>query len=182
MPFTFKKLEIPDLIYIEPTIYQDGRGFFAELYKSTDFKTTGITKPFVQVNHSKSEKGVLRGLHYQISPKAQAKLVTVIAGEIFDVAVDIRRKSPTFRKWIGIKLDARKKNMLYVPEGFAHGFCVISKMAEIIYFCTEVYSPEYERGIIWNDPDLAIDWLVKKPKLAQRDEKNLLLKEAVVFE
>ncbi len=175
MPFSFKKLYIPDLILIEPKVFNDGRGFFAELYKSTDFKTAGIKKPFVQVNHSKSEKGVLRGLHYQIPPKAQAKLITVVQGEIFDVAVDIRKRSKTFGKWVSVKLDAKSKNMLYVPEGFAHGFCVTSKMAEVIYFCTEIYSPKHERGIIWNDSDLNIKWPVKEPKLSKRDIENVNL-------
>lgn len=182
MPFAFKNLSISGLVLIEPKVFQDGRGFFSELFKSTDFKAAGIKKPFVQVNHSKSEKGVLRGLHYQIPPKAQAKLITVIQGEIFDVAVDIRKKSPTFGKWVGVRLNAKTKNMLYVPEGFAHGFCVTSAIAEMIYFCTDVYSPEHERGIIWNDPDLNIKWPVKNPKLSKRDSKNSMLKEAVLLD
>jgi len=169
MSFKFKTTDIPGLIYIEPDIINDPRGFFTELYKFPDFKEMGIKERFSQINHSKSSKDVLRGLHYQRDPKAQAKLITVISGEIFDVAVDIRQGSPRYGQWLGIKLDSNKKNMLYIPQGFAHGFCVLSESAEIIYAASDVYSPQHERGIRWNDPKLAVRWPVKQPILSSRD-------------
>ncbi|MCK4882616.1 MAG: dTDP-4-dehydrorhamnose 3,5-epimerase [Candidatus Omnitrophica bacterium] len=169
MAFQFESLNVPDLIFIKPDIYADQRGFFAEIYKYPTFKENGITKPFVQVNHSKSSKNVLRGLHYQKAPMAQAKLVSIIEGEMFDVAVDIRQGSPTFGKWAAVKLDAQKKEMLYIPEGFAHGFCVLSETAQVIYYCTEDYSLEHQRALIWNDPGLGIDWPVADPILSEKD-------------
>lgn len=169
MAFRFRNLSIPGVIGIEPDVYGDQRGFLAEIYKYPEFRKHGMEKPFVQVNHSKSAKGVLRGLHYQEEPKAQGKLVTVVEGEVFDVAVDIRPGSPTRGRWVSERLNDRKKNMLYVPEGFAHGFCVLSPSAQVIYYCTEVYSPEHERGILWNDPQLNISWPVKDPVLSERD-------------
>ena len=171
MPFAFKKLEIPEVVLIELKVFKDGRGFFMETYKMPDFITAGIKGNFVQENHSRSSKGVLRGLHYQNPPFAQGKLVRVIRGEIFDVAVDIRKGSPTWGKWVGVILSEENKNILYVPAGLAHGFCVLSEIAEVIYKTTNVYSAESEAGIIWNDEDLNIEWPVKEPILSEKDEK-----------
>lgn len=178
MSFRFKRLAIPEVIYIETDIFEDSRGHFAELYKVPEFKVNGIPDGFVQVNTSHSKKDVLRGLHYQKNPKAQGKLISVMAGDIFDVAVDIRVGSPTFGQWVGVELNAAKKNMLYVPAGFAHGFCTLSAAADIFYFCTENYSSENERGILWNDPELAIQWPAKNPLLSEKDLKLPALKNA----
>lgn len=177
MAFHFKKLKIPGLIYVETDVFGDDRGFFVEIFKASIFKTNGIVKPIVQVNHSKSSKGVLRGLHYQKPPRAQGKLISVVAGEIFDVTVDIRKGSPTYAHWFGINLEAKNKNMLYVPEGLAHGFYTMSKVAEVIYHCTDEYSKEHERGIIWNDPAVAIAWPVNNPLVSEKDKKFPLLKD-----
>jgi dTDP-4-dehydrorhamnose 3,5-epimerase len=178
VPFSFKELEIPGLILIEPQVFGDERGFFMETYKMPDFVSAGITAGFVQENHSRSSRGVLRGLHYQNPPFAQAKLVRAIKGEIFDVSVDIRRGSPTWGKWVSVVLSEKNRNMLYVPTGLAHGFCVLSGIAEVLYKTTNVYSAESEAGIIWNDEDLSIEWPVKKPRLSEKDEKWPSLKNA----
>ena len=178
MPFSFKKLEIPGVVLIEPKVFEDERGFFMETYKMPDFIAAGIKGNFVQENHSRSGKGVLRGLHYQNPPFAQGKLVRAVRGEIFDVAVDIRKSSPTWGKWVGAILSEENKNILYVPAGLAHGFCVLSKIAEVIYKTTNVYSAESEAGIIWNDEDLDIEWPVKKPTLSEKDQKWPSLKDA----
>jgi len=177
MPFTFTKLEIPDVVLIEPKVFEDERGFFMETYKESEFFKFGIRKKFIQENHSKSKKGVLRGLHYQKPPKAQAKIVRCILGEIFDVAVDIRRNSPTYGKWVGEVLSAENKKQLYIPEGFAHGFCVLSREAEIVYKCNREYSPENERGIAWNDPVINIKWPVKRPIVSKKDSKWGIINE-----
>ena len=156
---------------LEPVVHGDDRGFFIETYNTRAFAEVGITHTFVQDNHSLSRANVLRGLHYQIT-HPQAKLVRVIAGEVYDVAVDIRRGSPTFGRWAGARLSADNKRMFFIPEGFAHGFYVLSETAEFLYKCSDFYDPEGERGIIWNDPDLAIDWLVPegaKPVLSEKD-------------
>lgn len=171
MPFRFHRLEIPDLILIEPVVFGDNRGFFLEFYKRSDFFKAGITEEFVQDNHSSSLRGVLRGLHFQKEPEAQGKLLRCIRGEIFDVAVDIRRDSPTFGRWVSVILSEDNKKMLYIPPGFAHGFQVISERAEVLYKTTREYSPEHESGIIWNDPDLKIDWPIKEPILSKRDRE-----------
>ncbi|MCK4825953.1 dTDP-4-dehydrorhamnose 3,5-epimerase [bacterium] len=178
MPFNFRRLEIPDVILIEPKIFEDDRGFSAEVYKFSDFKQWGINKCFYQVNYSRSQKGVLRGLHYQLNPMAQGKMVRAVAGEIFDVAVDIRKGSPYYGKWVGSVLSSESKQMLYVPEGFVHGFCVISEIAEIIYYCTNEYAPEYGRGIIWNDSQLQIEWPVTQPILSIKDSQCPALEKA----
>ena len=178
MQFKFRRLEIPEVILIEPVVFEDERGFFMETYKYSDFSNFGIKERFVQDNHSKSKKGVLRGLHYQKNPKAQGKLVRCIRGKIFDVAVDIRKGSPTFGKWVGVILSEENKRMLYIPKGFAHGFCVLSDEAEVVYKCTEEYSPENDRGIIWNDKDIGIKWPIKDPILSEKDKKHPTLKNA----
>lgn len=171
MPFRFKELEIPGIILIEPEVFHDDRGFFLETYHEKSFSQFGITDRFVQENHSKSNKGTLRGLHYQIDPFAQGKLVRVIRGEIFDVAVDIRNDSPYFGRWLAETLSEENKRIIYIPPGFAHGFCVLSVTAEVVYMSTNVYSPQHERGIIWNDPDLGIEWPFEDPVLSLKDRR-----------
>jgi len=170
MPFRFARTEIPDVLIVEPRVFPDERGFFMETYKRSEFAAQGIAESFVQMNHSKSSKGILRGLHYQKRPKAQGKLVHALAGEIFDVAVDIRRGAPTFGKSVAVSLSSANKKMLYVPAGFAHGFCVLSDEAEIVYMTTEEYAPECEAGIRWDDPKLAIAWPIAGPRLSDRDQ------------
>jgi dTDP-4-dehydrorhamnose 3,5-epimerase len=162
---------IPDVLIIEPRVFSDDRGFFFESYNLDEFKKAGITSEFVQDNHSRSLKNTLRGLHYQVNP-GQDKLVRVILGEVFDVAVDIRFNSPTFGKWVGLHLSAENRQQVFIPKGFAHGFCVLSEVAEFEYKCSEFYSPQDERGILWNDPELQIDWPVKFPILSEKDKVN----------
>ncbi len=157
MAFTIEKTELPGVIVIQPQLFGDSRGYFMETYKKADFAAIGINKEFVQDNESASTKGVLRGLHFQ-KEHTQGKLVRVIRGEVYDVAVDIRPGSATFGKWVGLTLSSEKKNMLYIPEGFAHGFLVMSDIAEFIYKCTDVYDPVSEGGIPWNDPSIAVEW------------------------
>lgn len=178
MPFEFEKLKLAGLILIKPRIFKDDRGFFIESYKKREFAQAGIPQDFIQDNHSKSSKGVLRGLHYQRGKAAQGKLVRCIAGAMLDVGVDIRPKSPTFGKWIAVELTAENSHMLYLPPGFAHGFLVLSKTAEIMYKCTFEYSPNEEGGIIWNDPAIGVKWPVKTPLLSGRDASLPLLKDA----
>ena len=175
MPFTFKRLSIPDVILVEPSSFSDDRGFFFESFKESDFFSNGIDKNFVQDNFSHSVNGVIRGLHFQKAPKAQAKLVTALKGKIFDVAVDIRKNSPTYGKWVSEILSDDTHNLLYVPEGFAHGFCVISDEADVQYKVSNEYSQEHERSIIWNDPKLNIEWPIKKPIISNKDNKLSLL-------
>jgi dTDP-4-dehydrorhamnose 3,5-epimerase len=174
--------EIPDLLILEPTIFGDARGFFYESFNHKVFSDkTGISVDFVQDNHSRSAKGVLRGLHYQIK-QPQGKLVRVVVGEVFDVAVDIRQSSPTFRKWIGINLSADNKRMFWMPPGFAHGFLVLSEYAEFLYKTTTYYAPEHDRTILWNDPQLAITWPTGiEPLLSEKDRVGKLLQEADLF-
>ncbi len=177
MPFRFTPLVIPDVILIEPMVFEDARGCFAEIYKRSEFVSAGIAEAFVQDNYSHSRRGVLRGLHYQTAPKAQGKLVSAIAGEIFDVATDIRRGSPTRGRWVGVTLSAENRKMLYVPEGFAHGFCVLSDHADVVYKVTAEYAPDLERGIVWNDPDLSIAWPVSAPLLSPKDSDLPLFRD-----
>ena len=178
MPFNFKKLEIPDLILIEPVIFGDERGFFTETYRFSDFKTAGITYQFVQDNHSKSKKNILRGLHYQLNPKVQGKLIRVVRGKVFDVAVDIRKNSPYYKKWVGVILSEENKNMFWIPPGFAHGFLVLEDDTEVFYKATAEYSQELDRGILWNDPAIGIRWSVENPIISEKDAKNPLLSNA----
>ena len=153
------KTEIPEVIIFEPKVFGDERGFFFESFNQKIFEeATGLKREFVQDNHSKSSKGVLRGLHYQLPPMAQGKLVRVVQGEVFDVAVDIRKSSPTFGRWVGVHLSAENKRQLWIPEGFAHGFLTLSDTAEFLYKTTNYYSPKDEGAIIWNDAELAINW------------------------
>ena len=178
MPFAFKTLSLPGVVLITSPAFGDARGFFSEIYKHSEFSKAGLPEYFVQDNYSKSSQHVLRGLHYQKDPVAQGKLVRCIKGLVFDVAVDIRKGSHTYGKWVGIELSEENKQMLYIPPAFAHGFIVLSEAAEIIYKCTEEYSPEHERGIIWNDPVIDIDWPVRDPVLSEKDKALPLLKDA----
>ena len=171
MPFDFECMDIPEVVLIKPRVFGDDRGFFIETYKRSEFVAAGIDAQFVQDNHSRSARGVIRGLHYQKRPKAQGKLVRVVAGEIFDVAIDLRRGSPTFGKWVGVNLSAENKHILYAPPWCAHGFCVLSEEAEVAYKATEEYSPAHEAGVIWNDPDLAIPWPISAGVLSPRDRE-----------
>lgn len=165
----WRRLEIPELIVLEAESFPDARGFFMEIYKRSEFFRAGVAEDFVQDNYSHSGRNVLRGLHYQKAPKAQAKLVTVLRGEIFDVAVDLRRGSPTYARWTSVRLSAEKPEMLYVPVGFAHGFCVLSEEADVLYKVSEYYAPESACGIVWNDPALAVRWPVSEPLVSAND-------------
>lgn len=169
---------IPDVLIFEPRIFGDERGFFYESYNQKEIAKAGITQTFMQDNHSRSARNVLRGLHYQIR-QPQGKLVRVTVGEAFDVAVDIRKDSPTFGKWVGINLSAENKRIAWIPSGFAHGFVVLSEYAEFLYKATDYYAPEYERSIVWNDPDIAIDWPMQgEPVLSEKDKEGQRLKDA----
>ena len=178
MPFNFDRLEIPDVVLITPVTYHDKRGLFAETYKRSEFVAQGIDDEFVQENHSRSHKGVLRGLHYQKRPKAQGKLVRVVVGRIFDVAADLRIGSPTYGTWVGVNLSADNRQLLYIPPWCLHGFLVLSDEAEVVYKVTEEYAPLYEAGVIWSDPDLGIEWPDKQPILAPRDQSWPRLQDA----
>ena len=177
------KSAIPDILIIEPKVFGDARGFFYESFNQKVWREkTGIDAVFVQYNHSRSAKNVLRGLHYQIQ-QPQGKLVRVVKGAVFDVAVDLRRKSPTFGRWVGAELSEENKRQLWIPVGFAHGFLVVSDFAEFLYKTTDYWAPEHERTIIWNDPDLAIAWpLQGDPVLSPKDAKGTPFKEADVFD
>jgi len=175
--FIFTKTSIEGLAIIEPAVYGDERGYFMETYNYRDFAAAGFDMTFVQDNQSRSKKGVLRGLHYQ-KKNPQGKLVRVISGEVFDVAVDLRKGSVTFGKWFGVTLSEENKNQLYIPEGFAHGFLVLSETAEFVYKCTRFYDPEDEGGLLWNDPEIGIEWPeMKYITLNDRDKNNPLLKK-----
>lgn len=177
----FIPLEIQGLVLIRPKIHEDGRGFFYESYSADIFAKNGIRDIFVQDNHSRSSKGVLRGLHYQLPPRAQAKLVRIIRGAVLDVVVDIRKNSKTFGKHLAVPLNADTKEMLYVPVGFAHGYCTLEEGTELLYKVTDFYSPQHERGILWNDPALGIKWPASDFTISDKDKKNSLLKNAETF-
>ncbi|MBA6144346.1 MULTISPECIES: dTDP-4-dehydrorhamnose 3,5-epimerase [Pseudomonas] len=177
-------LDIPEVVLFTPKVFGDDRGFFYESYNARVFnEVTGLQPDFVQDNHSRSVKGVLRGLHYQLAPHAQGKLVRVIQGEVFDVAVDIRRSSPTFGKWVGAVLSAENKQQLWIPAGFAHGFVTLSETAEFVYKTTDFYSAKSERCIAWDDPQIAIDWRFDgQPQLSGKDQQGVALSLAEVFD
>ncbi len=180
----FIPTEIPEIILVQPKVFEDPRGYFMEVFREEHFASFGMTQTFVQENQSLSQKGVLRGLHYQIR-QAQGKLVRVLSGEIFDVAVDVRRGSPTFGQWVGATLSAENRRQLWIPVGFAHGFYVTSERAEVLYKVTDYYAPEWERGILWNDPQLGIDWQIPlgaSPVLSKKDQEGKLLAEAELFD
>jgi dTDP-4-dehydrorhamnose 3,5-epimerase len=173
---------LPDVILIESQVFEDERGFFFESYQKQRFEAAGIGYDFVQDNHSRSRQGVLRGLHYQIR-QAQGKLVRVISGEIFDVAVDLRRSSPTFGQWMGISLSAHNKRQLWVPPGFAHGFYVVSEWAEFFYKVTDYYAPQWERTLMWNDPTVNVQWPVSgEPIVSPKDANGLILQQAELYD
>jgi dTDP-4-dehydrorhamnose 3,5-epimerase len=170
MPFTFSPLAIPGVVLVEPRVFGDARGFVLETYRQSDFVRAGIPVPFVQENHSRSSKGTLRGLHYQRDPYGQGKFVRAVAGHIFDVAVDMRPESPTYRRWLGVDLTADNRHGLYIPAGCAHGFCVLSETADVTYLLTGEYAPAHEAGIAWNDPSIGVNWPIAEPHLSPRDE------------
>lgn len=169
-----EQTKLDGVLLVTPQVFGDDRGFFMETYNRDKALAQGLPGSFVQDNHSKSAYGVLRGLHYQ-SPQWQGKLVRTVQGEIFDVAVDIREGSPTFGEWVGFFLNDENKQQLYVPEGFAHGFCVTSETAEVVYKCTSVYAPEQEGSLLWNDPAIGIEWPIDQPVLSAKDEVGVLL-------
>ena len=178
MPFEFERQNIKDVILVKPKVFGDNRGFFLESYKKSDFMANGIDVEFNQDNHSKSVKGVLRGLHYQASPYGQAKLVRCSRGRIYDVAVDIRPNSPTFGQYVKVELSEENKHMLYIPIGFAHGFVVLSDEAELLYKASGEYNPASDRGVLWSDKDINIEWNIDfEPILSEKDKKQPLLKD-----
>jgi dTDP-4-dehydrorhamnose 3,5-epimerase len=181
MPFKFIRTEIEGPLIVEPDVFGDERGFFTESYKKSQFFAAGITVEFNQDNHSLSSKNVLRGLHFQKPPAAQAKLVRVVQGAVWDVAVDIRKDSPSYKKWIAVELSGDNKRMLYIPEGFAHGFVALTDNVHLLYKCSNEYSPSHDGGIIWNDPDIGIKWPVTNPVLSDKDTALPLLKDAVLI-
>lgn len=169
--------KLPGALLVTPRVFDDRRGWFFESYNQRDFAAAGIDLAFVQDNQSKSCRGTLRGLHFQMPPYAQAKLVRVLQGKIYDVIVDLRHDSPTYRQWDGVVLSAENHLMLFIPKGFAHGFCVLSETAEVFYKCDDFYAPAASRGIIWNDPDLGIAWPVTDPVLSDKDREYPPLRE-----
>ncbi len=178
MPFEFEKQSIEDVILITPKVFGDNRGFFMETYKKSDFEKNGIMGEFNQDNHSKSTKGVLRGLHYQEEPHSQAKIVRCLKGKIYDVAVDIRKNSKTFGKYVKVELSEDNKKMLYIPKGFAHGFVALSDEVEIAYKTQGEYHPQSDRGVMWNDKDINVDWGIDfEPILSEKDKKHPKLSE-----
>lgn len=180
MPFEFIRQNIEDVILVKPTVFGDNRGFFMESYKESEFKRNGINTEFKQDNHSKSAAKVLRGLHYQAAPYEQAKLVRCIKGRIFDVAVDIRKNSETFGKYVKVELSEENKYMLFIPEGFAHGFVVLSDTAELLYKTSKEYETTADRGIVWNDKDLNIQWGIDfEPVLSEKDKNQPCLREVI---
>ena len=183
MPYTVTPTAIAEVLILEPKVFGDARGFFFESFNARDFaKATGLNVDFVQDNHSKSARGVLRGLHYQIH-HPQGKLVRVVQGEVFDVAVDLRKPSPTFGRWVGVNLSADNHRQLWVPPGFAHGFVVLSESAEFLYKTTDYWYPEHERSLLWNDPSVGIDWpCAGQPLLAAKDATAALLRDAEIFD
>lgn len=177
----FIETAIPEVKIIEPTVFGDDRGYFMETFRQDLFDKEIGTTVFVQENQSLSKKGILRGLHYQIQ-KPQGKLVRVTHGRVFDVAVDLRQSSPTFKKWVGVELSGENKRQLWVPEGFGHGFYVLSESAEFVYKCTNFYAPKYDRNVIWNDPEIDIDWPTEAvPQLSDKDQKAPLMAKAEVY-
>lgn len=182
MPYTSTPTALPEVMILEPQVFGDARGFFFESFNELDFqKATGLNVHFVQDNHSKSAKGVLRGLHYQIQ-HPQGKLVRVVQGEVFDVAVDLRKSSPNFGQWVGVHLSESNRRQLWVPPGFAHGFIVLSESAEFLYKTTDYWFSEHERSLVWNDPDVAIEWPIDfQPQLALKDLNGSFLKNAEVY-
>ena len=170
MSFRFTPLELPGLLLVEETRRGDARGFFAETFRASAFHAAGITQPFVQDNHSRSSRGVLRGLHYQLPPKAQGKLIRVVQGEVFDVAVDLRRDSPGYGRWLGTRLSGEEGKLLWIPPGFAHGYLVLSETVDLTYKVTAEYDAELDRGVRWNDPAIGVRWPTDEPLLSPKDQ------------
>jgi dTDP-4-dehydrorhamnose 3,5-epimerase len=181
VPFEFKPLEIDGLVLIEHRVFYDDRGFFMESFKDSDFRQNGINGPFVQDNHSLSKKGVIRGLHYQLNPRAQGKLVRVIKGKVWDVAVDIRKGSTTFKKWAAFELSDENNRMFFIPPGFAHGFATLTNDVHLVYKCTTEYDQKLDAGIRWDDPELAVEWPIANPLVSEKDRVLPFLKDAVVY-
>lgn len=180
----YRPTAIPDVVLCVPKVFGDERGFFMETFRDDEFRAQCAPVTFVQDNHSKSTRGILRGLHYQ-NPKPQGKLVRVVEGEVFDVAVDMRRSSATFGKWVGVTLSAENKQMLWVPAGFAHGFYVTSETAEFVYKCTDYYAPEHEQSLAWDDPAVGVEWPTDvggEPQLSAKDAAGVALADAITFE
>ncbi|MES2793645.1 MAG: dTDP-4-dehydrorhamnose 3,5-epimerase [Planctomycetota bacterium] len=177
-----KIIETPlaGVLRIEPRVFGDARGFFLETYQQTRFQDAGLPATFIQDNQSRSQRGTLRGLHFQ-SPQPQGKLIFAIRGEIWDVAVDLRRSSPTFGQWYAVTLNETNHWQLYVPEGFAHGFCVLSETADVIYKCTSAYAPQHEQSLLWNDPELGIPWPISDPLLSGKDQRGVRLQDLKCF-
>lgn len=172
-------LKLDSAFLLEPVVHSDHRGFFVEVYREDLLRNIGFSSTFVQENHSLSaEAGILRGLHYQLNPKAQAKLIRVLSGAVYDVILDIRKNSPTFGQWVGIILSEFNKRQLLIPKGFAHGFCTLVPNTQVVYKVDEYYSPEHDRGILWSDPTLRIDWPTKQPILSEKDQRHPLLVDA----
>ena len=169
MAFVIEKLKLPEVLHIKSDVFADSRGFFTEMLRENIFSDYGVRGPWVQFNRSRSQKNVIRGMHFQRVPQAQAKLIMPMEGEIFDVAVDLRKNKPTFGAWVGVTLNAAKAEMAYIPAGFAHGFCVLSDVAEVLYLCSDYYAPEAEGGVAWNDPNVGVEWPVSEPILSNRD-------------
>lgn len=178
----FRESSIKGLFEITPSPYQDERGFFMRTYDCEIFKKYELHRNWVQGNHSRSEKrGIIRGLHFQVKPFEETKLVRCIRGEIYDVAVDLRQGSETFGRWYGVILSEKNKKMLFIPRGFAHGFCTLTDVSEVIYKVDNYYSPDHELGLIWNDPDIAIEWPLKNPIMSLKDQKNITLKQFINY-
>jgi len=176
MDVNLKKLTLPGVFLVEPVCFEDNRGYFMETYHQKKYKSAGIDQAFVQDNHSHSDRGVLRGLHYQLK-HPQGKLIYAVTGTIFDVAVDIRKNSSTFGQWAGATLSAENKRQIYIPKGFAHGFVVLSESADVIYKCTDLYAPGDEYGVLWSDPKISIKWPVGTPLLSLKDQENPILND-----
>jgi len=181
MPFKFTSLTIPDIVLIEPKVFPDDRGYFLESFKSSDFKKANLPTHFIQDNFSFSKKDVIRGMHYQKNPKAQGKLVSVLKGGVWDVAVDIRRESQTFLKWVATELNDQNHAMLYIPPGFAHGFISLTEDVLLLYKCTNEYDPQADAGIHWNDPDIAISWPIGNPIVSEKDALLPFMDQVEVF-
>lgn len=173
--------DLPGVLIFEPRVFQDQRGYFLETFSQRRYQESGIDRPFVQDNLSRSSRGTLRGLHYQVQ-RPQGKLCSVVRGEVYDVAVDLRRQSPTFGRWIAVRLSEENHRQIFVPPGLAHGYCVLSEIAVFAYKCTDYYHPEFERTIVWNDPQLAIDWPVRQPTLSDKDRAGMALADAPCFD
>jgi dTDP-4-dehydrorhamnose 3,5-epimerase len=180
MPFSFKPLAIAEVVLVEPKVFPDERGFFFETFKTSEFEQAGLPGHFVQDNFSFSKKNVIRGLHYQKQPKAQGKLVAVLKGSIWDIAVDIRRDSNTYLKWVAVELNDKNHAMLFIPPGFAHGFAALSEDVHLLYKCTNEYDPQTDAGIRWNDLDLAINWPVGNPIISEKDSRLPFIHQAEV--